>query len=81
MAIPTVGQIVKIAAFNLMPLMVIVRNGERLNVFDVEFNITEELAISVDYTDQDGVMWSTCYRADQVVSVEYQKGQNIVNIL
>lgn len=81
MIMPNTDQIVKILACHLNVNMVIVRDEKRLTVIGVELDITEEYAVSVDYKDGTGEMWSTYYRADQVVSIEYKKGQNVINIL
>ena len=81
MLMPTVGQKVKIAAINLKPGMYYLHAGDRVLIEEVDIELTEYYAVSVVYADESGKSWGTYFTSDQLITVEYAKGQNIVSIV
>lgn len=77
---PVIGSIVKIAAFNLKAGMTLVEDDQDVTLFNVEIDCCEENAVSYDYKDAAGALWSGYARIDSVKRIKYAAGVNLVDI-
>lgn len=78
---PVIGSIVKIAAVNLKAGMVMIENDQAVTLFNVEIDYCEENAVSYDYKDAAGALWSGYARIDSVRRIQYAAGVNLVNLI